>query len=91
MQRAAAEICQATDYQLQNFPRMSGQFMLLFPIRMASAAFENGPLALRYWVERKARLFTAFEQHWGIAKQVITVSAEDLLSLEMVSESHRET
>lgn len=70
MVNAAAEICKATEYQLQVSDPMAGQFMMLFPLRMASLALEDSVDPLKTWVAAKLRNFTALRSGWAVAREM---------------------
>lgn len=70
MQDAATEILQATEYQMQNADYMTGQFLVLFPLRMAYLALESSGSPLKGWVERTLGKFTASSRSWGVARKL---------------------
>lgn len=69
-QHAATEICQATQYQMQNTDQMTGQFFLLFPLRMAYLALESSGSPLRWWVEETLHAFASSRKTWGVTRKL---------------------
>lgn len=70
MQAAATEICRASDYQMQNADYMTGQFLVLFPLRMAYLGLESSESPLKGWIEETLLGFTASRKAWGVARKL---------------------
>lgn len=69
--QAAIEICQSVDFQLRGQYSMIGQFMSLYPLRMAWKAFSGSATPEGAWVGRKIAGFAQSKHHWQVASQVL--------------------
>lgn len=69
---SASEICRSLAYFLMVKHNMVGQFMLLWPIRMAWKAFDGSSTPEGRWLERKLSDFLSSQQSWEVTKQTIS-------------------
>ena len=69
---SAFEICSCLGYLLMDNHNMVGQFMLLWPMRMAWKAFDRSSTPEGRWLERKLSEFSSSRQSWEITRQTIS-------------------
>lgn len=69
--QAAVEICQSVDFQLRGQYSMIGQFISLYPLRMAWKAFSGSSTPEGAWVGRKIASFAQSKHHWQVASQAL--------------------
>jgi hypothetical protein len=67
---AATEICQSVAFQMSGTTFMSGQFLLLFPLRMAWTVF-GSTRPESQWIEQLLAGFERRGQFWSVQRQVI--------------------
>ena len=67
---AAIEICRSVAFQISGTTSMSGQFLVLFPLRMAWKAL-GGSLSIEgQWIEQVLAGFQKQGQFWSVQKQI---------------------
>lgn len=69
---AAVEICQSIAFQLSGTIPMTGQFLVMFPLRMAWKALGGSATIEGHWIEHQLAEFEKGRQQWGVLRKIIT-------------------